>query len=218
MTHAAMPICNSTRLAVLPTLLGALLLATPVAAQDDPEVVTGGPDAGDVAMTPLTDLNLAKDEIPPLLLAALEYPYSSEGLGTCKAIGAEIAKFDAVLGADLDIEPDERERLSVARIGRSVVGSFIPFRSVIREVTGAADHKRQFEDAILAGAIRRGYLKGLGEQKGCDYPARPAAARVTVTDEHYVEMRGQRDGKETQETTPDGVPYVSQPVVQDTGG
>jgi hypothetical protein len=212
MKRAAMPICNSTKLAIIAALLG----AAPLAAQeeDEPEVVTGGPNAEDVAMTPLTDLNLAKDEIPPLLLDSLAYPYSSEGLTSCESIGDEIAKFDAVLGEDLDIAPEERERLSIARIGRSVVGSFIPFRSVIREVTGAADHRRRFEDAILAGAIRRGYLKGLGEQKGCDYPARPAV-RMVISGEDYDKVRQQRD---KQEKTPGGTPYVSEPVIQPTGG
>lgn len=214
MTRAVTLICNSAK-----ALAAALvLLSAPVAAQDDPEVVTDGPDMGDAAMSPLKDLNIAKDEIPPLLLEALDFPYSSAGMDSCEDIGAGIAQFDAVLGPDLDVAADEQDRLSVARIGRSVVRSFIPFRSVLSEVTGASSHRRQFQDAIMAGAIRRGYLKGLGEQKGCAYPARPAAARVEIDDSDYVELRRQRDERETQETTPDGVPYVSQPVVQETGG
>ena len=50
--------------------LGALALlgASPSLARDQDEPMAGRtPDARDVAMTPLTDLNLSKDPIPPVL-------------------------------------------------------------------------------------------------------------------------------------------------------
>ena len=89
-------------------------------------------------------------------------------------------RLDEVLGADRDVATGERRDLTLGKVAKSAVSSLIPFRSVIREITGAADHKRNFEDAILAGAIRRGFLKGLGEARGCPYPARPAFARIEV--------------------------------------
>ena len=80
----------------------------------------------------------------------------------------------------MDVAGSDPDRLSVGSVAKSVVASFIPFRGIVREVTGAADHKRQFEAAIYAGAVRRGYLKGMGQQRKCPYPARPAAMRVPV--------------------------------------
>jgi hypothetical protein len=198
----------------------ALAAASPLAAQeqpeqDKPEVVGGDPDVREIATTPLRDLNLSRDEIPALLQQAAVAPYDSAGLGNCAAIGAAIADLDAVLGSDLDVEVDESDRISVGRIARSAVGSLLPFRSIVRELTGAADHQREFEQAILAGAVRRGYLKGLGEQRGCDYPARPAFAKVQVTKQDRV-------GDEEREIalaradvrTNDGVTFESRPVVQ----
>lgn len=156
------------------------LAAAPIAARAQDTVRDGEPGVIDVAKTPLTDLNLAQDPIPELLLAAAAAPYASEALTGCGEIGGAIAELDAVLGPDLDIADEERDDISVGRIAKSWVGSFIPFRTIVREVTGAADHQRDFEAAIVAGLIRRGYLKGIGEQMGCSYPARPAFAKVAA--------------------------------------
>jgi hypothetical protein len=40
----------------------------------------------DVVTTPASDLNLKKDEIPPLLVAAQERPYVLRGLASCQQI------------------------------------------------------------------------------------------------------------------------------------
>ena len=168
----------------------ALLGTAPLAAQDQPQdepIRNQSPDARDVAMTPLRDLNLSKDPIPELLLAAEAAPYDATGLKKCRDIGAAIAELDAVLGPDLDVMAEDDDRLSMGRIARSAVGSLIPFRSIVREVTGAADHQRDFERAIHAAAVRRGFLKGLGQQRGCAYPARPAFARVKVNKTDQVD-------------------------------
>lgn len=151
----------------------AALLALPLAAQDAPERVDKGPNAADIAMTPIQDLNLAKDEIPEPLQRAQADPYDSENLGSCEAIGSEIGILSAVLGPDLDMG-ERKSGLTVGKVAKSAVGSLIPFRGVVRQITGAADAQREFEAAILAGAVRRGFLKGLGQQRGCAYPARPA--------------------------------------------
>lgn len=167
--------------------LASMLAATPATARAQDAVRDSEPGVVDVAKTPLTDLNLAQDPIPELLLAAAAAPYASEGLTGCGEIGGAIAELDAVLGPDLDIAEEDRDDISVGRIAKSWIGSFIPFRSIVREVTGAADHQRDFEAAIMAGLIRRGYLKGLGEEKGCSYPARPAFAKVDAPTGEPVE-------------------------------
>lgn len=141
----------------------------PAAAQVMPE-----PDAREVAMTPLRDLNIDGQDIPAVLITATSDPYAMKGLGKCNAIITEIAALDEVLGADYDIaEDDEKRRLSEGRIGQSVVGSIIPFRGIVREVSGAAGNDRALRAAYTAGMVRRGFLKGVGMGKGCAYPARP---------------------------------------------
>src|SRR5258705_4295618 len=50
----------------------------------------------------------------------------------------------------------------------------IPFRGWVRKLSGAERHDRFVQGAINAGAVRRAYLKGLGEAKGCDPPATPS--------------------------------------------
>ncbi len=136
--------------------------------------------AGDVVTSPLQTFNIKKDDIPPVLIAAREDSYGLAGLRTCRAIGTEIGKLDAVLGPDIDVASDqtrdEKRGNAVGVMAKSVISSFIPFGGVIREVTGAADRERQWQVALYAGASRRAFLKGYGQARGCRYPARAATA------------------------------------------
>ncbi|WP_285709545.1 hypothetical protein [Erythrobacter oryzae] len=159
------------RPALLATLaaLGCAGTPLPLAAQAMPE-----PDATEVAKTPLRDLNIDGRDIPEVLVAAVADPYATKGLGKCNALVSAIAELDMVLGADYDIaEDDGGKRISEGRIGQSVVGSVIPFRGILREVTGAADNDRKLRAAYTAGMVRRSFLKGWGLGRGCAYPARP---------------------------------------------
>lgn len=157
-------------------LLGAA--AAPASAQ----TVVSPPNvkAGDVAMAPLDNLNLRKEDIPPILISAREDTYGLAGMRTCRAIGAEIVQLDQVLGPDIDIATDktrdEKRGNAVGQVAKSVIGSFIPFGGVIREVSGAAGRERQWQVALYAGASRRAFLKGYGQARGCHYPARAATA------------------------------------------
>lgn len=134
--------------------------------------------ATDVAKTPLADLNLSKDPIPQILIDAEKDPYTTAGLKKCAQYAAAIGQLDVVLGADFDIATPEQRRLTAGSVAQAVVGSLIPFRGVIREVSGAAKHEAEFRQAILAGMMRRGFLKGAGLKMGCPYPARPADDKV----------------------------------------
>ena len=163
-------------------------VAAPVLAQDKP-VRGDDMDGRGVVMTPVDDLNLDGDEIPEVLREAQMDAYASEKLIDCNSIGRELARLDAVLGKDFDLEQDKRRRVTAGRVGKTVVASFIPFRGLLREVTGAAGEARELEDAIMAGGTRRGYLKGLGEARGCAYPARPAAVRITMLEEELPETK-----------------------------
>lgn len=80
---------------------------------------------------------------------------------------------NAVLGEDYDTAQATERELTPEAVAQKVVAYFIPFRGVIREVSGANRHEWEFRQAISAGLMRRAYLKGRGEQMGCPYPARP---------------------------------------------
>ena len=137
------------------------LIAAPALAQSAEEVAKGA------VMTPVEDVNLKKRQIPPILLSAMDNPYSQESTRTCRQIGTTLDELDAVLGPDYDEGTTEQRRIRADKIAKGVVASFIPFRSVLREVSGAAGAERRYEAALDAGLARRGYLRGIARQKGC---------------------------------------------------
>src|SRR5690606_21992519 len=98
-------------------------------------------------------------------------------LGSCGPLIREVEKLDNLLGDDFDLPQNIRGGPSAGRVAQSVVGSFIPFRGIIREVSGANQPQRKMQAAIQAGLSRRGFLKGVGQARGCRYPARPATKR-----------------------------------------
>ena len=156
------------------------IAAAPALAQNSPRAVTDETvTARDVAMTPIQDLNIAKDEIPAILVRARAAPYASV-LRECSYLRSEIADLDAVLGDDLDTTMPTERKISPGGIAQRVVGMLIPYRGVIREVSGASKHEWEFRQAISAGMMRRAYLKGLGEALDCEYPARPAPPDMVV--------------------------------------
>lgn len=172
----------------LPTLVAsagsalAMVMALPASAQQEQQPVTDrDPDAERVAETPLRDLNLKKDQIPPALEAAARNPYATEGLASCAALTAAVRELDTLLGPDFDLGEVERNGATPGKVAESIVGSLIPFRGLIREATGAASAERRLQVAIFAGATRRGFLKGLGVQRGCNWPAKPATVSGAVT-------------------------------------
>ncbi len=182
-------------------LLAGLCLGASAQAQDhNDRVMNPDVDAKDVAMTPLRDLNIGGDGIPEILMESVMAPYASEKLLDCQDIVREIARIDVVLGPDIDLDQDERRDITAGKVARAGVASFIPFRGIIREVSGAADAERDLRAAILAGASRRGFLKGVGEARGCAYPARPATVRMTVSEDEVYEM----ETGQTVVTNPDG--------------
>ena len=186
---------------------------------------------GDVVTKPLSDLNLKKDEVPQLLQTAREKPYDLAGLKRCTAIAAAVAELDAVLGDDIDVVRDEsNSTIKVGSLAKSVVGSLIPFGGVIREISGANAQQRKWNEAIYAGSVRRAYLKGVGEQRGCAYPARPAtkadadalwqareAAASKDAKDKKADNRAERDQAAKVPAAKTGsVSFESRPVVQRT--
>ena len=192
-----------------------------VADQPDKPITQKDVTATDVIATPATDLNLKKDEIPALLVAAQERPYALRGLDNCRQLAAAIGDLDAVLGEDVDVPQTEGRRTSPGRVAQSVVGSFIPFRGLIREVSGANSRDRALQAAILSGVARRSFLKGIGQGKGCRYPARSATldvfnARMAALEEGRDPPRAKPADAEpaSDRGNSRAVRYVSRPVVQ----
>ena len=116
-------------------------------------------------------------EVPPKLLAIQENPYSLAGLGKCAAIIGEVNELNAVLGPDVNEQVDKdrakKREETAGRVAGTVAGGIIPFRGLIGEVTGANAERRRYALAVYAGTVRRGFLKGVGLERGCKAPARP---------------------------------------------
>nr|WP_210359123.1 hypothetical protein [Sphingomonas beigongshangi] len=126
--------------------------------------------AGKIVAQPAHDVGVAKTEIPPLLLKAADDPYSIEGLGNCTALTAAIRELNDVLGPDFTTARQRRENRAgkIAEAGgRSVVNALIPFRGIVREITGAAPAQRRMNAAIDAGYARRGFLRGVHHARRC---------------------------------------------------
>ncbi len=163
-------------------LASALVIgATAVSAAETPELQAPqqGSKAGEIIKQPLKDLNVFQPEIPATLLKAKAAPYAVPAAKDCQMLNAEIADLDRALGPDLDIATEKDESVSkkisdeTFNLARGAVSGLIPYRGVVRFVTGAEKHARTINEALLAGAVRRSYLKGYGEMLACNYPAAP---------------------------------------------
>jgi hypothetical protein len=154
------------------------------------------------AQAPLRDLNVVRTKIPQVLLDALDDPYARPDIApgaTAKAQCARLAELvtplNNALGADLDAPSrDEDDLVDKGRgtafaAAASVASDVIPFRGWVRKLTGAEQHDRVVRAAITAGAVRRGYLKGLGEARGCDPPATPSHVLTSVVEKERAEER-----------------------------
>lgn len=143
-----------------------------------------GDGLADAALSPLEDLNLKREEIPPIL-AALETAYGLPENVTCEMIESEVAHLTTVLGPDSDVPPPDEDdedygqwaadKSSEAALGavESSARGFIPFRGLVREVTGANSYSRKLARAYSLGLARRAFLKGYGQSMGCAWPAAP---------------------------------------------
>jgi hypothetical protein len=137
--------------------------------------------------SPLADLNLVQEKIPPVLQAAVKAPYALPSRRDCPALANEIQALDGALGADLDTPPTATDPGLLER-GSSAAGdaandalrgaaeSVIPFRGWVRKLDGAERHSKQVAAAIAAGSVRRAFLKGVGQTLGCAPPAAPLQA------------------------------------------
>ncbi|WP_454887599.1 hypothetical protein [Sphingomonas oryzagri] len=161
------------------TVLGLFALAavgcpgiSPLPAQAVRDTVKRG---GEIASQPARDVGVAQTKIPPLLAAAKAAPYSMNGLATCQQIRGAIEELSAALGPDFAAGSEKKEN-KVGKLaeagGKTVVNAFIPFRGLVREISGAAPAQRQLNAAIDAGFARRGFLRGVAYVRKCRQRAR----------------------------------------------
>ncbi len=142
-----------------------------------------GDGLGDAASAPLTDLNLKRKKIPDLL-KTIRNPYNVDTNISCEEIAVRVEALTDILGRDWDIPPPDKKSLderaadgaSTAFLDSVASGAsgLIPFRSVVRTVTGANYYQRKVLKAYERGSHRRTFLKGLGLMKDCPVPAAPA--------------------------------------------
>jgi hypothetical protein len=139
------------------------------------------------AEAPLRDLNVLRTKVPDVLLEAMADPYARPPpaprrgkTAQCDELAELVQALDEALGPDLDNPAKEDESL-IYRGKDVALGAMagaaqevIPFRGWVRKLSGAERHDRFVENAIVAGAVRRAYLKGLGEARGCEPPATPS--------------------------------------------
>ncbi len=129
--------------------------------------------AGRIVSQPARDVGAAKTDIPPALVAASADPYGMKGLGTCKQIVTAFHSLTDVLGPDFragQVKKENKAGKLAQAGGQTVVNSLIPFRGLVREVTGAAPAQRRLNRALDAGYARRGFLRGLYTARKCKSP------------------------------------------------
>jgi len=130
----------------------------------------------EISTTPLRDLNIAKVEIPEVLRDAMGNPYKAPSDKSCPALLAQVADLDEELGPDFDVPEEKHSRMDASKealgdaatgaLARTVEGA-IPFRGWLRKLSGAERHSKEAQNAVLAGKVRRGYLRGIMETNSC---------------------------------------------------
>jgi hypothetical protein len=177
-------IASAGLLAALVTLPASALSATNQ--QPNPNGTLQTPDragtanVGAAATAPLHDLNITRQGVPPVLLAAITNPYDLPHPLNCGEIIRQIHELDIVLGVDLDVPGTPQAPSLTLRNGKIVLALIhgaadwlLPYAGFVRTLSGSQRHDQLIIEAITAGSVRRGYLKGLGESRRCPRPARP---------------------------------------------
>lgn len=161
------------------------------------------------ATSPLRDLNVVKSAIPQVLLGALSDPYARPPRNwKCSTLLRLVQPLDAALGPDIDRLPSDDEDLmdqgkeTAFGVAGDLASGAIPFRGVVRRLSGAASHDRLVQSAIIAGNVRRAYMKGLGETKGCVSPAAPSHERTVTAAAAVEEVKGARSKYPTRTDAP----------------
>lgn len=133
--------------------------------------------AGDAVSQPLRDFGLMKKKIP-YALSRIADPYAQPSGPGCAWISHELSQLSAALGADVAVKPapdqpttsETGSNIAVDAAGdfiRNASSGLIPGRSIIRQISGASRSDRLYAAALERGMIRRAYLTGLSQARGC---------------------------------------------------
>lgn len=151
--------------------LNAPLVGAPAWAQN------AEPDVGDALTQPLRDLSILRRETPEVLQRAAIAPYADgptleNGVLDCPSVATEIASLDQALGDDLRGRTPEMGLMAQAQseAGNAIVDAVgdlveLPYRGVIRRITGAHRRDAELQGAVQAGLVRRAFLKGLSARE-----------------------------------------------------
>lgn len=125
---------------------------------------------GRAVQQPIRDLSLIREQAPPALQKAVGAPYDRAAPASCAAVVHEIAELDDALGPDIDISAKDKGGLSATGLAADLVGGAVglPFRGILRQMTGAEQRDRELRAAVLAGMVRRGFLKGRLAEMTCE--------------------------------------------------
>ena len=127
------------------------------------------------AATPLRDMNLVRDRIPPQL-RALQDPFGYTESTGCRAWATEIGQLQQALttqaGQPVGYRRDARTWTGLSGNVRdvtvaSVAGSVLPYRGVVRQLSGAAAHAQRAQVDGQRARYRIGYLVGMGRAHRC---------------------------------------------------
>lgn len=120
------------------------------------------------ATTPVEDLGLKRDAIPPAVGAAVASRYIPPR--SCPEARALISGLDAILGYDIDYVDTDVDTIwekgtraasnLIVDAARDQVTGLIPFRGVVRKLSGAEANKKAMTKALEVGRARRSFLKG----------------------------------------------------------
>ena len=137
---------------------------------------------GDAAASPLKDVNLIRENAPEEF-KKIRNPYNVDPEISCEDIATEVTRLDELLGRDWDVPPPDKKGMSDRAADgastafldavASTASGIIPYRGIVRTVTGANSHATKVRKAYERGSHRRTFLKGMGLIKECDYPAAP---------------------------------------------
>lgn len=134
------------------------------------KVEATGKRAGEIATQPARDVGAEKIKVPPAVEQAAVAPYTLTGLRTCAQIGRAIADLNDALGPDytgsLSVHENRVGQLAEAG-GKTIVNAFLPFRALVREISGAAPAERRLNAEIRAAFARRGFLRGVAAGRKC---------------------------------------------------
>jgi hypothetical protein len=132
----------------------------------------GDYNVSDTMQQPLRDVGWVREEAPERLRRAAEAPYALAPDWRCETLLEELDALDQILGPDLDAldASGEAPVIDAATLMSNAIGGVwsLPYRSVIRWISGAERRDRALRNAVLAGTVRRAFLRGVARAAACE--------------------------------------------------